>query len=322
MKVSFIVIGRNEGKRLLDCLKSIEKAINQMSLDAEIIYVDSQSSDNSVELAKLISQCKVFRITGICNSAIARNIGVKESNADNLVFLDGDMELESSFLPIILDEGGDLKFDFVSGNFINHYYSPEGEFLYQDYYKKIYSPKDRYQPTTGGLFAIKRELWDEVGGMRNRFVKGQDLDFGYRLAKRGHLLLRKKEVMALHHTINYQDVRRLWQSFKTGAAVFPRSVLYRSNLTNKYVLKRMLTSDPTLLILVISIAGSLLVHHYGMMLAYPILTIAAVLYKNRKEIKVDILQRIAIHILRDLLNVGTFLFFYPSDKKNIVYEEV
>ena len=295
--------------------------MNQMSLDAEIIYVDSQSSDNSVELAKLIPQCKVFRINGICNSAIARNIGVKESNAENLVFLDGDMELESSFLPIILDEYGDLKFNFVSGNFINHYYSPEGEFLYQDYYKKIYSPKDTYQPTTGGLFAIRRKIWHEVGGMRNRFTKGQDLDLGYRLAKMGHLLLRKKEVMAMHHTVNYQDVKRLWKSFKTGAAVYPRSVLYRSNILNKYVLKRMLTSDPTLLILPLSIASSLLVHSYWMMLSYLVLTITAVLYKNKNRLKADILQRILIHIIRDLLNVGAFLFFYPSDKIDLEYEE-
>ncbi|MBS2099106.1 glycosyltransferase family 2 protein [Carboxylicivirga linearis] len=322
MKVSFIVIGRNEGKRLLDCLKSIENAINQMSLDAEIIYVDSQSSDNSVELAKSILKCKVFRITGIYNSAIARNIGVKESNAENLVFLDGDMDLKSSFLPIILDECGDLKFDFVSGNFINNYYSAEGEFLYQDYYKRIYSPQDMYQPTTGGLFAIRRKIWNEVGGMRNRFTKGQDLDLGYRLAKRGYLLLRKKEVMALHHTINYQDVKRLWHSFKTGAAVYPRSVLYRSNILNKYVLKRMLTSDPTLLVLVLSITTSLLIHNYWIILSYLIITIAAVMYKNKEQLKVDFLQRVAIHILRDFLNVGAFLFFYPSDKKNIEYEEV
>ena len=56
---------------------------------------------------------------------------------------------------------------------------------------------DRYQPTTGGLFIIEKGLWDKVGGMDTRFRTGEDLDLGLRLAKKGYLLLRKKELFGI-----------------------------------------------------------------------------------------------------------------------------
>nr|WP_319398934.1 glycosyltransferase [uncultured Carboxylicivirga sp.] len=320
MMLSFIVIGRNEGKRLHACLLSIEKAIKEYSLQGEIIYVDSQSTDDSVKLAKSINACRVFRITGTYNSAIARNIGVKESLSDNLIFLDGDMQLEASFLPCIMDDIGDLKYDFVSGNFVNHYYTVNGEFIRQDYYKKIYCVNDTYQSTTGGLFAIKKRLWNEVGGMCSYFKKAQDLELGYRLAANGHLLLRKKEVMATHYTVNYQDVKRLWKSFSNGAAIYPRAVLYRTHLTNKYVLKRVLTSDPTLLVLVGNVLLALIMQNGWILLLYPFLLIVAVFYRHRKKLSSDIFQRLLIHFIRDVFNLLAFVFFYPSKKIKVEYE--
>lgn len=320
MMVSFIVIGRNEGDKLQKCLQSINAAIEQYRLEAEMIYVDSGSTDNSVPIAKQFSSCRVYLIKGRYNSAIARNIGVKEAVGANLIFLDGDMELESSFLPLILDEKGNLKQDFVSGNFINHYYTPSGQFIRKDYYRKIYCNEDTYQPTTGGLFAIKRELWESVGGMRPVFKKGQDLDLGYRLAARGHLLLRKKEVMAYHHTVDYQEIKRLWASVKTGRCVYPRALLYRSHWRNKYVLRRMLTSDPTLICLFFVVVFSSF--SIWVLLIYPVLTKLAVIIKNTPVDFRTITQRIAIHMFRDFINFLAFLFYYPSNKVVYDYEEV
>lgn len=48
--ISVIVIGRNEGARLERCLTSVEKALWQMP--HEIIYVDSGSTDNSLDIAR------------------------------------------------------------------------------------------------------------------------------------------------------------------------------------------------------------------------------------------------------------------------------
>lgn len=320
--VSFIVIGRNEGLVLNQCFLSIRKAISRCGLSAEVIYVDSKSTDNSVAIAKAFKEVRVFTITGRYNSAIARNIGAKEARGEVLFFLDGDMELDPAFPGIVLLDGCHLKYDFVSGNFINHYYNQSGEIVKKDFYRKIYCSEDTFQSTTGGLFAITKKRWDEMGGMQPKFKKGQDLDLGYRLAKSGCLLLRKKEVMAIHHTVDYKASTRLWSSFLTGAYVYPRAVLYRSNWRNKYVWRRMLTSDPTLLLFG---ASALLIVPFGFLPAsvlYLVGVVAGVMHSMGWKLKSNSLERIVNQIARDLVNVIAFFLFFPSNRVIYAYEEV
>lgn len=320
--VSFIIIGRNEGWRLKLCLKSTVKAIKECGLQAEIIYVDSQSTDDSLNVAKHFDLVKCFLITGTYNAAIARNIGVKEAQGQSLIFLDGDMEINPDFLNLILDKNGELKHDFVSGNFMNYYYDNDGVFLRKDFYRKIYVEKDTIQYTTGGLFAIKREHWENVGGMRNKYKKGQDLDLGYRLAKNGIPLLRKKELMANHHTIDYKDEKRLWRSVFDGSQVYPRVILYRDHLFNKYVRKRMLTSDPTLMFLIASILLSVLLKCAAPMLVYVMLAAMGVAYAMYKTSFKGYLNRLGNHVLKDIVNVFALLFYYPSNNIELKYERI
>ncbi|TLX75651.1 glycosyltransferase family 2 protein [Labilibacter sediminis] len=320
--ISFIIIGRNEGWRLKLCLKSAEKTIKQCKLNAEIIYVDSQSTDDSLRVVKEFALVKVFVITGKYNAAIARNIGVKESQGDSLVFLDGDMEVNPDFLSLIFDDQQKLKYDFVSGNFMNYYYDDEGNFLSKDFYKKIYCAQDTYQYTTGGLFAIKRTIWESVGGMKSKYKKGQDLDFGYRLANRGVFLLRKKECMANHHTIDYKNEKRLWRSFSDGTYVYPRAVLYRDHFFNKYVLKRLLTSDPTWLMLMMCIITSATESHVYPLLVYVFFSVAAVMYSMRKIGFKGLFNRVVNHVFRDIFNVFALFLFFPRKTKELAYKKV
>ena len=78
--ISFIVIGRNEGWKLDKCLQSIVDTIefNQYK-NYEIIYVDSNSTDDSIERAKKYDKIKIFKLTCDANPAIARNVGAKEA---------------------------------------------------------------------------------------------------------------------------------------------------------------------------------------------------------------------------------------------------
>ena len=320
--ISFIIIGRNEGWRLELCLQSVVKAIKQCSLNAEVIYIDSQSNDNSLEISKSYKEVKSYLITGKYNAAIARNIGVKEAIGDDLVFLDGDMEISPEFLDLIIERGENLRYEFISGNFINNYYDKDDNFLKKDFYRKIYCEKDTLQYTTGGLFAIKREHWERVGGMHNKYKKGQDLDFGFRLAKKGIFLLRKKEVMAQHHTIDYKNKNRLWRSFIDGSYLYPRAILYRDHVLNKYVMKRMLSSDPTLLIFIIAIIISIFFKSIVPIFIYLSLSAIAVAFSMRNTGFNGYVNRLIVHILRDLYNVFAILFFYPTNRIELKYKRV
>lgn len=52
--ISVVVIGKNEGERLAACLKSIQTALNVLA--HEVVYVDSCSTDQSLQTAKALAR--------------------------------------------------------------------------------------------------------------------------------------------------------------------------------------------------------------------------------------------------------------------------
>lgn len=318
--ISFIIIGKNEGAGIKRCLSSIVKLTKTLECPSEIIYVDSASTDNSVELAVGFEDVDVYVLTEDNNAAIARNVGADKSKGDVLFFIDGDMELLPAALSSLFDKAYNLNHDFISGNFENFYYSQSGEFSHREVYKKVQCNQDEFQKTTGGLFAITRKLWFSVNGMNPLFAKGQDLDLGYRLAKRRVFLLRKKEVIANHHTIDYKDKTRLWQSFKNGSLFLPRAILYRKHILNYHVLKRSLSSDPTLLFLIGAIFF-LLLGCKLFILFYPLIVFIGILYSHGWHGVKGSLMRFVHQILRDVGNLFAFFFYYPSKNSNVKFEK-
>jgi len=127
--ISYIIIGRNEGWKLTKCLKSVFDTIEYNKLrDAEVIYVDSKSTDDSIERAKTFAKVKIFRITGVCNAAIARNIGAKEAKGNILFFIDGDMEIDKNFIKQAI-VNNQLKHDCVTGHLDDYLYDINGNYL-------------------------------------------------------------------------------------------------------------------------------------------------------------------------------------------------
>ena len=67
--ISVIVIGKNEGERLVACLKSIQTALS--ALAHEVVYVDSCSTDQSLQTAKALG-ARCFLLAERCATAAVR----------------------------------------------------------------------------------------------------------------------------------------------------------------------------------------------------------------------------------------------------------
>jgi glycosyltransferase involved in cell wall biosynthesis len=91
-----VVIGRNEGERLTCCLQSVVKA------GAELIYVDSASTDGSPEVAAHFGAESIVIYGGIQTAARARNAGWEKASAPHVLFLDGDTVLDPHFIETAL----------------------------------------------------------------------------------------------------------------------------------------------------------------------------------------------------------------------------
>ncbi len=91
--LSVVVIGRNEAHRLPDLFASLPKGP-----DIEWLYIDSRSSDNSVELA-LAFGAKVFLVDedSVYAPGTGRYIGTIEACGRWILYLDGDMVLRPEF---------------------------------------------------------------------------------------------------------------------------------------------------------------------------------------------------------------------------------
>ena len=303
----------NEAKTVGLTIKSINSyLLHNKIADYEIIYVDSRSTDNSIEIVQEFKEVKIFKITGEINAAIARNIGAIEAKGEIFIFLDADMEIEKEFYQGVFDNSQKLKYPFVSGQLKNIFYSEK--WLKVD--ESLHFPnlkEDSFYPETGGFFLIEKDLWFSVDGMKTKYRRSQDIDLGLRLAKRGTLLLRKKELFVVHHTVSYLDKRRVWKMLFDGSLLFQTSVMIRDHIFNPHIYKKVFRTSYTLIVLFISIFGLFLSPY--LLLLHPIV-ISAKILMLKKPIELFI-----YYYLRDIFSfLGLFLFF-PREKK-LIYELV
>ena len=93
-----VVIGRNEGERLRRCLASLGRS------DSAVVYVDSASTDSSIQDARDRGVHGVELDDSVpLSAARARNEGASalielQPNCEYVCFIDGDCELASGWI--------------------------------------------------------------------------------------------------------------------------------------------------------------------------------------------------------------------------------
>ncbi|GAG01203.1 unnamed protein product, partial [marine sediment metagenome] len=146
-KVTFVVIGKNEALNLPRCFRSIQKVSNN------IIFVDSDSDDNSVSIAKEYNIKKILRVKANYGTpALSRSVGAKEVETEYIQFLDGDMTIEEGWISLALAKLQNNKdIAAVHGN-MKFFTKNDGDyFIFSDSadWESDYLP---------GAFLIKRDI--------------------------------------------------------------------------------------------------------------------------------------------------------------------
>lgn len=313
--ISFIVIGRNEARNIGRCIVSLIETINVNKLkDAEILYVDSNSGDGTVSIVQKYAQVIIYKITKGWNLPVARNIGANHAKGDILFFIDGDMALEPSFVRAAISDGA-LKCDFVTGALYEYQFNLRNDLVNQYWRTRSVVPVKRTYFTCG-VFLIKKTVWRAVNGMDTRMKKGADIDLSMRLYHAGIALQEMQDKCADHYTISYLHRDRLWSTLFNGDVLYAKSVVYRRYITTFPMLKMLLTSDYTALLLVASCILTLTVSPLVF-----IVYAAAILFKTVKQRGITFLNRLALipyYLTRDLMVLGGILLFYPR-KPNYEY---
>lgn len=321
--ISIIVIGYNEGWRLT---KSLQSAYNMIKLypnyEFDIIYVDSRSTDDSLERAKDFPSVRIFEITGKTNAAIARNVGAKEAKGEILFFIDADMEIENDFLKYAI-VGNKLNYDCLTGHLDDYLYDEHYQFLGKKTrtYKNTLPQDEERIKTNGGFFLIKKEIWQSVGGMRTKYRFNEDIDLFFRLSRKGVKIIRIPHLIAKHHTIDHTNEYRMWVILKQGGFLFA-PLIFREHLGFMYNLKQFLRAHYTAFLLLLSIL-SFFINFYSFLF---FLTVFVIVFLSRvtlimqksfikKNKIIYFIESAIVLILKDFGFWLSFLFYNPNNPK-------
>jgi glycosyltransferase involved in cell wall biosynthesis len=308
--ISFIIIGKNIENTIEQCIKSVLQFVDLNNIkESEIVYIDSDSQDNTLIIAQKFP-IRILLITGNVNAAIARNVGAQYSKGDILFFLDGDMELFPHFFEFVFKKGEQtLIYPFVNGYMKEKYYDNDFKFLYSKD-EKI-SDEPLFDHVTGGLLIVEKREWARQGGMDERLIRNQDLDFGLRMSKSGLPVLKDNHYWIIHHTISYYDKKRLSYFYKSKALLSP-GILMRRHIFNMTYLKLFRRNVFYALILLASIV-ILFIHPLLSLLlfvVYIFIQLLRTMFLITKE--KQLVQSFLFKILFNFYTLIGFLFYYPQ----------
>ncbi len=219
--IAVVVIGRNEGARLLRCLDSVRGRA------ALVVYVDSGSTDGSIEAARergaealMLDRAQPFTAARARNAGWQRALAVRP-DLQAIQFVDGDCELSVGWLdaamaqlaahPAVAGVCGQRRERFPRASIYNQLCDYEwrkaaGAVLH-----------------LGGDAMVRVQALLQVNGYRNDLIAGEEPELSVRLRARGWTLLALADDMTLHDAAIlrfsqwWQRTRRSGYAYAHGA---------------------------------------------------------------------------------------------------------
>lgn len=208
-----VAIGRNEGERLRGCLRSL------LDRGVPIVYVDSGSTDGSIEYAQNHGVEVVKLDTSIpFTAARARNAGFERvvelaPDTAKVMFVDGDCEVEAEWLPTaeaFLDTHE--EYAVVCGRRRERY--PDASvynYLCNDEWNTPVGDAD----SCGGDALMRTEAFTAVGGFNPGLIAGEEPELCVRLRASGWKVRRIDCEMTLHDA-NVTTFSQWWTRTRRG----------------------------------------------------------------------------------------------------------
>jgi GT2 family glycosyltransferase len=211
-QVGIVMIGRNEGERLIRCFDSLSKG-------CPVVYVDSGSTDRSIEEAKArriqivnLDQDSAF------TAARARNAGAKalmklHPQIRVIQFVDGDCQLDNGWMAVALEKiNTDSKIAIVTGRSREQNPGKSVFNLLCDMEWNTPVGEARY---CGGNFMMRVEAFRAVKGFRDDLIAGEEPELCIRLRKMGFRIFRIDHDMT-YHDANMTSFSQWWKRAVRG----------------------------------------------------------------------------------------------------------
>ena len=211
MRASIIITLYNSQPYLEACLRSLRRAVRP---DDELILVDNASSDGSVELDQCLwPGAKLIRNSANRGFAAACNQGALIAEGDFLVFLNQDTRVEPGWLDGLLEAFDQSpRVGLVTSKLLLMSRPQQIHMAGQDVHftgltfgrgflqpLEAFSLSGRVSAVSGASFAIRRELWQQLGGFDpGLFMYYEETDLCWRARLAGYDSLYAPASVAYH----------------------------------------------------------------------------------------------------------------------------
>lgn len=194
--IGVVVIGRNEGDRLVCSLNSV------VDMAHHVVYVDSGSTDDSRgEAEGLGVEVVELDMSMPFTAARARNAGFEKlchSNPEIIYvqFVDGDCEVVDSWINSAVSTlECELDVGVVCGRLRECYpeYSVYNQLCDMEWDTSVGDAK-----ACGGIFMIRASLFRGLNGFNASLIGGEEPELCLRIRQKGWRICRLKDEMALH----------------------------------------------------------------------------------------------------------------------------
>jgi len=225
-----VVIGRNEGQRLIRCLQSLAD-INR------IVYVDSGSTDGSVKSAKELGIEVVELDTNVpFTAARARNTGVnyllqKYPNIEFIQFVDGDCEVAEDWIELsshFLGENPDYA--VVCGRRRERF--PQAS-IYNQLCDIEWNTPIGEALACGGDALIRVSAFNQLKGYRDSMIAGEEPEMCYRLRQVGWKIYRIDAEMTLHDA-EMTRISQWWKRSKRAGHAYTETLYLHYSESEKF----------------------------------------------------------------------------------------
>lgn len=208
--ISVVIVNHNGVKFLPRLLQTIYKQTTQ---DYEIIFVDTESKDDSLEYIK--KEHPLIKVVEYENKGYgsACNIGARMGNGRFVVFLNEDMYLPDGFLKSMSDRFDEIKKSSVnigglSSGMLGFDANPSTDLvstgatktdLFGFTYPSYELDREEVFMLPGSPFFMEREVFLDIGGFSEYiFLYGEDVDLSWRANIYGYKLFVDNSTY-LHH---------------------------------------------------------------------------------------------------------------------------
>ncbi len=192
--VTVIIPTKDRRDEVNECLESIMRQ-DYPKEKIEVIVVDDGSRDGTTDLVRTFP-CRLFVNTKSLGQSYCRNLAAREASGEILAFIDSDCVAGKDWLKELVpcfqwDKTGAV------GGYVDGYFHKSA----LDRYEKAFSPLNMgkhvlydngnrstfYTPTCNLL--VRRHVYMETGGINEKMSVGEDVDFCWRMRRRGYHLL-------------------------------------------------------------------------------------------------------------------------------------